>query len=253
MSIHIVTHCYAVRLPQYAKQLCCQLSSLVENDDVPVRITVCLSFVDNKTIDVINWFRDNYPKLNLHTLMMDDAHLFRRSIGRNIATVGAKEGLTWFTDVDHEFGPNCLASLWSTWQKAQMNYDNITLLYPNQILIHRDHATGDAEMEKVEIPSFHLLDYTTFVPKQYNRAIGGIQIVPRWYLTKYGYLRDSEKYQTQTDGKAPFPDFRDDVAFRSGCQQRGRVLPIQLPNLHRIRHSKTTYQGQSHEEVVEVD
>ena len=253
MSIHIVTHCYAVRLPQYAKQLCCQLSSLVEYvPSIPVRITVCLSFVDNKAIGVINWFRDTYPTLNLHTLMMDDAHLFRRSIGRNLATVDAKEHLTWFTDVDHVFGPDCLSTLWNTWQKAAMNYSNVTLLYPNQIQIHCDHETGDAEMSSVELPSLHLLDYSKFVPKQYNRAIGGIQIVPRWYLTQHGYLRDVEKYQKPSNSQRPFPEFRDDVAFRSGCQQRGRVLPIQLPSLYRIRHAKTTYQGQSHE-TVEMD
>ena len=97
-------------------------------------------------------------------------------------------------------------------------------------------------------PRLVSVDPSDFTVKHYNRAIGGIQIVPRWYLTQYGYLRDMEKYQTPSpDKNKPFPCFRDDVVFRSQCAENGRILPIQLPNLYRLRHSKTTYQGQQHE------
>lgn len=252
MSIHIVSHCYAVRLPQYAQQLCCQLSSLVQHTPtVPTRITICLTYSDHRTIEVINWFRDNCPALNLHTLTLPDGSLFRRSIGRNLACVDAREELTWFTDVDHVFGHNCLDTLWSTWIHAQMHYRNVTMLYPKQIMIHKDHATGDASMEQITTPKLVNLDLRSFEIKNYNRAIGGIQIVPRWYIRQYGYLADNAKYQQ--DVEKPFADFRDDVVFRGDCQKRGRILPITLPNLFRIRHSKTTYQGQDHATVNTLD
>ena len=248
MSIHIVTHCYAISLPQYASHLIYQLSSLITyKPEVPVRITVCHSFTDHRTVNVINWFRDSCPELNLHTLMLDNNHLFRRSIGRNFCSDG-KEELTWFTDVDHVFGRDCLDSLWKIYESAQMNYDAISLLFPKQIQIHKDHATGDALIASEQQPRLVSVDPSDFTVKHYNRAIGGIQIVPRWYLTQYGYLRDMEKYQTPSpDKNKPFPCFRDDVVFRSQCAENGRILPIQLPNLYRLRHSKTTYQGQQHE------
>ncbi len=248
MSIHIVTHCYAGLLPQYAQHLTYQLSSLVINKPaVPFRITVCLSFTDNRTIEVVNWFRDNHPELNLHTISMDHRHLFRRAIGRNLARIGAAEELTWFTDVDHFFGDDCLNSLWLTWARMQTHYTNVAMLWPKSILIHKDHATGDKETAAVTEPRLIEIDPTLFVPKTYTRAIGGIQIVPKSYLDKHGYLNGDATYQQLVnDLSKPFACFRDDVAFRSLCHKRGKVVSISLPNLFRMRHSATTYQHQVH-------
>lgn len=251
MSIHIVTHCYAIALPQYAVHLNYQLSSLVRwQPNVPVSITVCMSIIDHRVHEVLNWFAD-HTDLTIHTLAFDHRHLFRRSIGRNRAAHAQPNAeLTWFTDVDHVFGDGCLDRLWSIYTDARTKYDTISLLYPKSIQIHTEHAIGDALVDSEAAPGLVELDTTTFTTKHYSRAIGGIQIVPQWYLRQYGYLHKDAKYQSPVDADKPFACFRDDVAFRSGCHARGRVLPIELPSLYRIRHTKTTYQGQDHGTVA---
>lgn len=244
--INIVTHCYAVALPQYAAHLNYQLSSLVLHKcDVPVRITVCLNYEDHRTIEVVNWFRDNHPELDLHTIQLSKAKLFKRAIGRNLA-INTDFELHWFTDVDHVFGAGCLNCLWLTWLNVKTQYKHVSLMYPKEIKIHETHKLGDIAADLVIEPGLHQVDPNQFITKYYNRAIGGCQISPKWYMQDFGYLRDDVNHQRELeDTSKPFPSFRDDVGFRAGCQANGRILPIALPSLFRIRHSETSYQGAS--------
>ncbi len=40
----------------------------------------------------------------------------------------------------------------------------------------------------------------------------------------------------------PFKDFRDDLAYRRECSEQGPIIGVDIPEVYRIRHSKTTYQ-----------
>lgn len=243
MSIRLVTHCYAARLPQYAKHLWYQLSSLVlHKPDVPVAITICYSMHDATTTDTILKFEGRHGNgLSIRPMSMSGPELYRRSIGRNRAGLEATEDLIWFTDVDHVFGEGCLDNLWRIWQGLKQ--DEISMVYPKAIKIHQDHATGDATPFPAS-EDWRLLEINSseFVDKRYRRAIGGVQIARGDLVRQYGYLNGHSKYQKPRLDGLPFGDFRDDIVFRGRCKTFGKIVGIDLANLYRIRHSETTYQ-----------
>lgn len=242
--IDIVTHCYATQLPQYAVFLHYQLSSLVlHRPDVPVKISVCYSPEDDvRTVKVLAWFLTHTKPADLCLRMvpLDREEMSRRAIGRNRAVDNCQADLVWFTDVDHVFGPGCLDTLWKDYQA--LSYEP-AMLYPPDVLIHKDHATGDALIEDVPLDGLRDVDPNDFIPKHYTRAIGGVQIVSRKFIEQFGYLKHFRRWQRPTESGEPFADFRDDVIFRRQCRNHGGIQKIQLPNLYRLRHSRTTYQG----------
>lgn len=247
MSIRIITHAYAEKLPQFAVHLRVQLSSLLEfKPRVPVIVTVCHAATDWEVIRVLD---DLQPKLRkqLDPYVMEPGALFRRSIGRNIVSLASREDIIWFADVDYFFGPGCLDTLAQTPIETAM-------VWPRVVKIHKDHAMGDAFWQKNVgatgplMPDLYHND-APFIPVTYSRAIGGIQIVRGEFARKHGYLNGNAKYQRpRTDGK-PFADFQDDVAYRKFCCLNGGIgnggglRSIELPNVYRMRHTATTYQG----------
>ena len=239
MTIRIVSHCYAAALPHYAEFLKYQLSSLALNPvPCPVAITVCYCPADEATWDVLRWFGEN-EGIGLDPLPLPLPALGRRSIGRNTAALESTEDLIWFCDVDHVFGPGCLASLWRQWQAMD---PKPAMVWPWHIKIHRDHATGDAATARAAGEMLARIDPAEFVDKSYNRAIGGIQIVAGDFARKWGYLPTGPYQEPRRDDR-PFGDFRDDIAYRNFVKLHGEVRRIELPNLFRIRHSTKTHEG----------
>lgn len=243
MSIRIVSHCYAAHLPHYAEFLKYQLSSLVLNPaPCPVAITVCCAGSDRATMDVLLEFQLKITprpfELRIHTMPLPS--LGRRAIGRNAVALESTEDLIWFCDVDHVFGPGCLAALWKLW--AKWEGERPAMIFPRHIKIHKDHATGDAAAAAASrTTGLVAINPDEFIDKTYNRPIGGIQIVDGAFARKWGYLPDSKWQEPRTDG-LPFADFKDDVAFRSQVKVHGRIEGIELPGLFRLRHSTMTYQ-----------
>jgi hypothetical protein len=236
--IELVTHCYAHELSQYAAFFRYQISSLLNHTPaVPVQLTVCWTPIDKATANALAWGKHETAgtAISIKSIELAPDQLFRRSIGRNCAALESRADLVWFTDVDHYFGPGCLDTLLQS---------NITteLAYPQQIMIHKDHATGD-------VAATHTTDsrlticFDDFIPKTYNRAIGGVQIVHGDYARFWGYLKGHSKYQSPRHDGRPFGDFKDDVTFRRQWELFGGTLPLELPGVYRLRHSKTTYQG----------
>lgn len=237
MSIRIVSHCWAEELPQFAAFLRIQMSSLILHPPkVPVKFHLFYSPLDDATWDVLSWFTANVESCCDATPMVNSS-LGRRCIGRNYAALRSTEELIWHTDVDHVFHDGCLDALWELWQG--MKSDKITMIYPRHIMIHKNHEMGDVAAESC---GEGLVDINTndFETKRYNRAIGGVQIVPGEFAREYGYLKEQPKWQKETD--KPFGDFKDDVAYRKFCESKGRIERIELPGLYRLRHTRTTYQ-----------
>lgn len=242
MDLHIVTHCYAFELPHYAVALKFQLSSLVmHRPTASVCIEVCYVSDDQATGEVLAWFCC-HTNLDIrpHTLTLNQ--ISRRCIGRNIAALKSEGDLVWFTDVDHIFGHQCIDSVLTQWNEvnahAKTQGTSVSMVYPQKILISKDHSKGDEYLSRTE----NMLEvrHYDFTPKRYDRAIGGVQIVSGDFARKHGYLDGNEKFQTPLN--KPFSSFSDDVAYRTYCRQYGEIVPINVPNLFRIRHLTTTYQ-----------
>lgn len=240
-KIHIVSHVYAVELPQYAVFLRAQLSSLVLNKpDVGFRITICLSADDDRSMSVVNELKAFLDE-GLDVLKLSKGELFRRCIGRNIVARSTECDLIWYTDVDHLFGRGCLDHLWSIWSGIEKD---VIMVWPREILVQHDLEKADlfwrwyVDSKDVFIGP----DYSDFRPKTYYKAIGGVQIVRGDFARKHGYIKDNKRWQSPVDPSKPFPSFRDDVKFRRFCESVGIVIPIDLKGLYRLRHTRTTYQ-----------
>lgn len=244
MSIRIVTHCYAGTLPQYAVFLRYQLSSLIlHKPKVPIVISVCFSVTDNRTIAVLSEFLDKHAgDINIQCEGMTERELFRRAIGRNRVALKSAEDLVWFTDVDYLFRNGCLDNLWAVWKS--MESPKPTLIYPKMVMVQRTHQLGDALVESAKFKRDLLVDVdeAEFVEKPEWKAIGGIQIVDGAYARIVGYLNTHSRYQQPVVAGQPFPEFRDDVKFRSNCAKVGAIQPIDGTGVYRLRHSRTTYQ-----------
>lgn len=246
MSVRIVTHCYARTLPQFAEHLKFQLSSLLlYPPECKVQVSVCASPHDRDTLEVIKFFQKPEFGSFIKPVLMEEASLFRRSIGRNIEGITAQEELVWFTDVDHVFGKGCIDEVFQGFVEMKSKIPDLLMIYPRQINIQNEHHLGDTLVKKTKDQGNYLVDIDSseFSPKGYNRAIGGVQITDGNFCRNYGYLNHSKRYQApRTDGK-PFRDFRDDIAFRNFVAMHGKVKSISVNGLYRIRHTLTTYGG----------
>lgn len=264
--VEIVSHCYAAKLPQYAAMLVCQASSLVLHK--PRLCNVCLSVCIwhdlpigqedwNEDFFGTDWDKEDSNKsdqivrkvlpwvkqvLTEHGASWAVCHLSkgkigRRSIGRDRLALISDADFVWFADVDQVFRDGVFDRLVSLeWPNSA------AMIYPREIMIHRNHATGDKLTEAINLDDPQLIDVdpSEFVPKRYRKAIGGVQIVRGDFARKHGYLHEDKKWTCPTD--KPFGDFRDDVAYRRFCSEHGSIVGVDLPGLYRIRHTRTTYQ-----------
>lgn len=259
--VRIVTHCYAEQYPHFAACLCYQLSSLLLEPPKHciVDVVICRALNDWRTAEVTCYFLDpcgfitvegghrvTIRNVRIGVRHLERGELWRRAIGRNLCCPRADSvcvpDYLWFTDVDHCFCDGVLDRLVTTpWPEGA------SMIFPAQVMIHRDHATGDAETSKLIGPDGTIrptvapLDKSLFIAKGYGRAIGGVQIVRGELAQVEGYLR---RYPDKwlRPASRPFPDFRDDIAFRKICQEHGPIVRVDLPGVYRIRHSRTTYQ-----------
>ncbi len=242
MYIEIISHCLATELPHYADALWCQWRSLVDNHPAGhgVTLTVCHWLEDDRTNKIILRMgdqRQDTSGLEIKLIPLDSVgELGRRCIGRNRAAKFSKADVVWFCDVDHCFGPGCLDALADLYWPVLFGRESV-MVFPWEVMIHRDHATGDAALLR------HEIDPAEFEVKRYRKAIGGVQIVRGDFAREHGYLDGCLRWQRPT--AKPFGDFRDDVAYRQFCLRQGPVSGITLPGIYRMRHTQTSYRSWS--------
>ena len=236
-SIEIVTHAWAGRYAHYGYALTYQLSSLVLHPSKSlVTVTVCYNPQDKIVRDVLCFFRGMLGKIRINPLGFTLPQLGRRSIGRNIAAIESKADIVWFTDCDYVFGEGCLDALVDlTWP------DFAPMVFPKYVQIHTDWATGDVALAKAVEPCLVDVDEAEFVPKKYSRAIGGVQIVKGDFAREHGYIPDNKRWQKPYDHPRGFDQCRCDKPYRRFAASKGSILPINLPNLFRLRHTQTTH------------
>ena len=83
---------------------------------------------------------------------------------------------------------------------------------------------------KVDLPT---IDPELFMPKNINRAIGGVQIISGETARRVGYL-DNTKWTEPVSEEEGFRSCSCDVAWRSA--NKFPTVAIDIPNLYRIRH-----------------
>ncbi len=232
-TIEIVVHCYAEKIPDFAAMLTAQLSSLVlwTPKTCNVTLRVCAKSGDQLT-DEAGFGFGPFLAENVFSdpLWLDGTDIFRRAIGRNIAAKRSNADIVWFADADYLFGEGCLDALAASDFKG--------LAYPRDIMIHKSHAVGDAELARIKIGEQFEPDLTLFKPQRIKFAIGGLQIVDGDTARAGGYLDGTRwvKPTTATD----FQDTREDRVFR-GLFPKSTAL--ELPNLFRMRHSRSAFES----------
>ena len=239
--IHIVTHAYAMQLPQYAVFLRAQLSSLIlYSQDVDTRITVCFMPEDEAVVKVLDSLE---PELGdrLIRLSLNYGELTRRAIGRNKAALASTADLVWFADADYFFGPRCLWTLDYIWS----HYPPVTrprLLFPDGVKIQATHQLGDEFWKKhQDADGLIKPDFSEFIWKPYFKAIGGAQIANGDDARLFGYLHEHPHWQVPCPiGDKPFCTL-DDTKYRRAISSRGQIERISLPGLYRLRHSQVSY------------
>jgi len=248
MQIELVTHCLATENPNFAGALALQLSSLLLDQPrhCDLVVTICMNEDDVNTVRVINHFsRLQHDGISICALSLPIGQLGRRCIGRNYAALHTSADLMWFTDVDHCFCDGILDRLAQlVWPQVSdgHQFNPAMMIFPREIMISRNWDFGDkATCDLAQKPQLKSINKEDFVPKGYNRAIGGVQIVRGSTAKKLGYLNDQDEWQTPIN--KPFSSFKDDIAYRGVCQKWGGIVKVELPGVYRLRHGKTSYQA----------
>lgn len=227
-SILLVSHCW-----RYNRLLAYQLSSLILHPPkCRVRMIIYFSGDDKPTVDVIMKYggRANAGTgdVSISGSVMEEGRLFRRAIGRDVASKACEEDLCWYTDCDQAFGPGCLDAVCENFDEEK------GLCYPADVA-KCSQEYGDELIEAVKPDSGLLrLDPEKFTPKKYPRAIGGVQIVTGETAREVGYCRKIRRFQRPAER---WMKTADDVTARK-IWGFGRGYRIDVPNLLRIRHTK---------------
>ncbi len=229
-------HCLADPYPVFASLLTAQLSSLILWPPKTCRVIFNVVYhpFDVATLNVLDAFwpsRDESEMPDNVTLCrwpMSKPELFRRGYMRNIICKQTAADLVWLADCDYLWGNGCLDAL------AAMTPDIDRLVWPHRYMIHKDHATGDAEIARITPGEVFTPDLTLFRRTSSGFAIGGMQILPR-DVARLGYL-DGTKWSKPAEGATRF-SYQEDRRYRGGPRKA-----IELPGVYRFRHSVTDYQ-----------
>ncbi len=235
--IEIVTHCYAVKYPVYARMLTAQISSLILwQPHVDVLLTVCCNESDSLTLQAIDGFGCRpTPMLTINAMLMPLGELFRRAIGRNRAMKASTADVVWLADADYICGRGCIDAI------AAADFGEYRGIIPSKCWIHRSHYEGDAELERVSIGEPFEPDLSLYEAWRPRFAIGGLFIV-RGDHARLGYLPDTKWCE-------PIPDDKLHTGFAdTWCDRKYRrrglehlVKRVDIPGVFRMRHSVSPF------------
>lgn len=232
LDIEVVTHCW-----NYAHLLVYQLDSLVNfpPTKVTVKLTVYYAAEDQRTADLLEHYGSlQVPGVSWNWQMIPKEHLFRRSIGRNMAARATRADWIWFTDCDLMFRDDCLDTL-----GEQLQSRRDALVYPRQERVTSLLESSDpllAWNDDFQVAAFDSQEYKVV---ERGRATGPLQIVHGDVARACGYCEVLRYYQEPAQ---QFCKAREDKAFRWLLRTDG--VPIDVPGVYRIRHvSKGRYTG----------
>ncbi len=225
LSLEIVSHCW-----NYSRLLTYQLSSFVlfPPTKVDVTMTVFHALEDEHTVQTLAYFKDfKVDRVTWNWRPTQKELLFRRSIGRNMAALECKTDWVWFADCDQMFRDGCIDSL-----ADLLPNQTAPLVYPRQVNCSDLIDLDDPLLKSVEDgPSIVDIDPSAFHPREWSKAIGGIQIVPGDILRKVGYCNGYPRYLRPANRMTKC---REDRIFRRLLGTDG--VPLDIPGVYRINH-----------------
>ncbi len=236
-SIQIVTHCYAVKLPIYAKMLTAQISSLILwQPHHEVLLTVCCNQDDALTLKAIDGLGSNpTPMVKVQAMLLSLPDLFRRAIGRNRAAKQSTADIVWHCDADYLFARDCIDSI------CAVEFGEFNSVIPKKAWMHRSHYEGSAELERVEIGELFEPDLSLYQAWHPKEAIGGLQIV-RGDFARQGYL-DGTKWQTPVhDVSEGFQNTAEDRKYRR-LELKSNTMKADIHGVHRMRHVESSFES----------
>lgn len=226
-TVRLVTHCYAGHYDHYAKALWYQLCSIADCENVTVTVWYCDVIVGGLLEEARETFGDD----KIIELYAPPERLFRRAIGRNKSALMASTDFVWFTDCDYTFTPETFDAL--------RRINPTEPVFPLHTYISRSHAAGQEDLDRVDLMDLErvTIDRSRFIGKRYDRAIGGVQIVPRSVCNDHGYLAGSRWVKT-IDPSTGFRSCICDRVYRLSLKRNGHPFqPIELPGVYRLRHA----------------
>lgn len=229
--IEIVTHCYCPPgVDGYARMLAAQCESLLRWKPRATRVTLSVftTGCDELTLKCVDTWSEQLALENVDLIpyVLHPSDLFRRAIGRNIAARTTSADVVWFTDVDYFFGPGCLDAV-----TEAVPLEGVDLYCPREVLICRDHATGD----ELVATGRALDSLDLFVARRQKVAIGGCQIVAGAWARRNGYLHGT-RWVKPVSAEQGFRSCKCDRAFRS--VNKLRTEHIDAPGVYRLRHTR---------------
>ena len=227
LKLEIVSHCW-----NYSSMLMYQLSSIVlyPPEDIELTMTVFYNEEDERTSQVLDYIRSlNIENVIWNWRRLDQPHLFRRAIGRNMAALETKADWVYFTDCDFIWRDGCLDSL------AQLqDLKDVPLVFPeyHDTTIHLD--SNDDMLKKADDISTPIdINPDDFSPVQFVRATGGIQIARGDVVRRIGYCKDEARFMKPS---IRCVRTREDGVFRKLIGSDG--VPIDMPNIYHIQHKE---------------
>jgi hypothetical protein len=224
-TVELVSHCW-----NYSRLLCLQLSSIWLNPPRKheLKVTVCWTGEDEKTGAMIGWFAaQRASNVRLDAVRLSHDSLMRRAIGRNKVSLQTKADFLFHSDCDMLFGSNAIDTLVDSFPAGA------ALCYP-RIVRKCTMERGDYYISLVKRPGFYDVEPADFEPHKYGRAIGGTQYIPGDLAREKGYLPEGHRYLKPA--RRWMKTNEDVCARRYLAGHRG--VPIQAPNVLRVRHSE---------------
>lgn len=202
-----------------------------------VIVTVCYCPEDKRTVDTLAWFSADRAPQNVafNFVSFERPQLMRRAIARNQIARSTTADWVMFADVDYiplhdsiDLAVDLMASSSAEHGPA--------IMFPRMPMMSLDHAAGDSEIARVEVPGIYGLDVQLYAPSPLNRPIGGCQWVSGDVARQYGYLPNHPKFQLPAaEWQRTFcdPEYRRELA-RHGIG----IRPLDVPSIFRVRHSQ---------------
>ncbi len=240
-TVCCVVHVYAESIPDYAALFTAQLSSLVlwPPQTCHVEFQVWTAETDQLTHRVCAAFKQHFRqhKLNasLRARTLPKRELFRRAIGRNISAKECEADICHFSDADYLFCDGALDAIAATDFEAVKPHE---MVFPGHYHMMLSHEAGDEEIARINPGEVFHPNLKPYFLKRLKMGIGGLQFVSR-EIAHRGYC-EGTKWIRPRRTEQPFPDTDDDRVYRGSiCSS----VPIDVCNLYRLRHSRTSYEN----------
>ena len=234
MKLEIVVHCW-----RYSRVLAYQLSSLVLFPVKGVKVSVHVFYDkdDELTVNMLRYFAERHPHVfDLHRTWQPVERLKARCHGRNIAAHETDADVVWFTDADYIFREGCLDAL------SNIPIEDGRLYFPRRVYLQNSKRMGADAALKVTGPGLFSIDEDQYHRKKFAIPYGGLQIVSGNTARAVGYCDPNNARGHEVKCRkvqAPVYDNTfhcpGDVVFRRIMKHPDGSIPIELPNLYRIR------------------